>query len=86
MPRRMPFPHPASDHCALLGLTIDQLELRRSRDEAASLLAATPLKIGEPLTRESLHDAMQALFATGRFAIFRPKRIARKRPASGCAF
>ena len=52
-----------------LGLTIDQLELPGvPADEAASLLAATPLKIGEPLTRESLHDAMQALFATGRFA------------------
>ena len=37
-------------------------------EEAASLLAATPLKIGEPLTREALHDAMQALFATGRFS------------------
>ena len=37
-------------------------------EEAASLLAATPLKIGEPLTRDNLHDAMQALFATGRFA------------------
>ena len=52
-----------------LGLTIAQLELPGvPADEAASLLAATPLKIGEPLTRESLHDAMQALFATGRFA------------------
>ncbi len=30
--------------------------------------AATPLKVGEPLTREALHDAMQALFATGRFS------------------
>ena len=37
-------------------------------EEAASLLAATPLKIGEPLTREALHDAMQTLFATGRFS------------------
>ncbi len=37
-------------------------------DEAASLLAATPLKTGEPLTREALHGAMQALFATGRFS------------------
>jgi len=52
-----------------LGLTIDQIELPGiTPDEAASLLAATPLKIGQPLTRDTLHDAMQALFATGRFA------------------
>jgi outer membrane protein insertion porin family len=52
-----------------LGLTIDQIELPGvPPEEAASLLAATPLKIGEPLTRDNLHDAMQALFATGRFA------------------
>lgn len=52
-----------------LGLTIDQIELPGvPPEEAASLLAATPLKIGEPLTRDALHDAMQALFATGRFS------------------
>ena len=52
-----------------LGLAIDQIELPGvPPEDAASLLAATPLKIGEPLTREALHDAMQALFATGRFA------------------
>src|SRR5437899_3537774 len=52
-----------------LGLAIDQIELPGvPPEEAATLLAATPLKIGEPLTREALHDAMQALFATGRFA------------------
>ena len=52
-----------------LGLTIDEMELPGvPPEEAASLLAATPLKIGEPLTREKLHDAMQALFATGRFS------------------
>jgi len=52
-----------------LGLPIDQIELPGvPPQEAASLLAATPLKIGEPLTREALHDAMQALFATGRFS------------------
>ncbi len=52
-----------------LGLAIDQIELPGvSPEEAAALLAATPLKIGEPLTREKLHDAMQALFATGRFS------------------
>jgi outer membrane protein assembly complex protein YaeT len=52
-----------------LGLAIDQIELPGlPPEEAAPLLAATPLKIGEPLTREALHDAMQALFATGRFS------------------
>ena len=52
-----------------LGLPIDQIELPGvPPEEAASLLATTPLKIGEPLTREALHDAMQSLFATGRFS------------------
>ena len=52
-----------------LGLAIDQIELPGvPPEEAAALLAATPLKIGDPLTRETLHDAMQALFATGRFS------------------
>jgi len=52
-----------------LGLAIDQIELPGvPPEEAAALLAATPLKIGEPLTRETLHDTMQALFATGRFS------------------
>jgi outer membrane protein insertion porin family len=52
-----------------LGLTIDQVELPGiPPDEAAALLTSTSLKIGEPLTRENLHDAMQALFATGRFS------------------
>jgi len=52
-----------------LGLTLDQLELPGvPPEEAPALLAATPLKLGEPLTREALHDAMQALFATGRFS------------------
>ncbi len=52
-----------------LGLAIDQIDLPDiPPEEAAALLAATPLKIGEPLTREALHDAMQALFATGRFS------------------
>ena len=52
-----------------LGLTIDQVELPGVLpDDAASLLSATPLKIGQPLTRDMLHDAMQALFATGRFS------------------
>src|SRR5579859_5163603 len=48
---------------------IDQIELPGFQsEEAASLLSATPLKVGDPLTREALHDAMQALFATGRFS------------------
>jgi outer membrane protein insertion porin family len=52
-----------------LGLAVDAMELPGvPPEEAAALLAATPLKVGEPLTREKLHDAMQALFATGRFA------------------
>ena len=52
-----------------VGLTIDQIELPGvPPEEAALLLASTPLKVGEPLTREALHDAMQALYATGRFA------------------
>ena len=52
-----------------LGLTIDQIELPGvPPEEAGALLAATPLKVGAPLTRDNLHDAMQALFASGRFA------------------
>jgi outer membrane protein insertion porin family len=52
-----------------LGLTIDQIELPGVPPEEGSvLLASTPLKIGEVLTRDTLHDTMQALFATGRFA------------------
>ncbi len=51
-----------------LGLAIDQIELPGvAPEEAVSLLASTPLKIGEPLTRDTLHDAMKALFASGRF-------------------
>ena len=57
-----------------LGLAIDQIELPGvPPEEVAALLAATPLKIGEPLTREALHDAMQALFATGRFSDIQAK-------------
>jgi outer membrane protein assembly factor BamA len=52
-----------------LGLPMDQIDLPGvPPEDAPSLLATMPLKIGEPLTRDSLHDAMQALFATGRFA------------------
>jgi outer membrane protein insertion porin family len=52
-----------------LGLTIGRIELPGvPQEEVVGLVAAMPLKIGEPLTRENLHDAMQALYATGRFA------------------
>jgi outer membrane protein insertion porin family len=52
-----------------LGLTIDEIEFPDVEPgDAASLVAATQLKIGEPLSRDELHDAMKALFATGRFA------------------
>src|SRR5579862_1375998 len=52
-----------------LGLPVDQLELPGvPPEESTSLLQAIPLKVGEPLTRDKLHDTMQALFATGRFA------------------
>jgi outer membrane protein insertion porin family len=51
-----------------LGLPIDEIEVAGvAPEEAAHLLATTPLKTGEPLTRQALHDAMQSLFATGRF-------------------
>jgi outer membrane protein insertion porin family len=51
-----------------LGLPIDEIEFPGvPPDEVPSLLAASTLKIGDPLTRENLHDAMQTLFATGRF-------------------
>jgi len=54
---------------AYLGLTIDEIELPGvPPDEAAALLAATSLKIGDPLTRDTLRDAMKALFASGRFS------------------
>ncbi len=52
-----------------LGLTLDQVEMPGiPPEDAAALLAATPLKVGEPLTRDALHDAMQVLFSTGRFS------------------
>ncbi len=52
-----------------LGLAIDEIEFPGiAEDEASALRATTQLKIGDPLTREALHHAMQALFATGRFA------------------
>ncbi|MGA8299603.1 MAG: POTRA domain-containing protein, partial [Terriglobales bacterium] len=52
-----------------LGLTIDEIDLPGvPQDEATALIAATPLKVGETLTRDTLRDAIKALFATGRFA------------------
>ena len=54
---------------AYLGLPVSEIELPGvGAEEAAGLLAATPLKAGEPLTRQALHDAIQTLFATGRFS------------------
>jgi outer membrane protein assembly complex protein YaeT len=52
-----------------LGAPVTEIELSGvSPEEATHLLAATQLKLGEPLTRQVLHDAMQTLFASGRFA------------------
>jgi outer membrane protein insertion porin family len=52
-----------------IGLTIDQIELPGvAPEEATALLASIPVKVGQALTRDTLHDAMQALFATGRFS------------------
>ena len=52
-----------------LGLTIDEIGLPGvAPEEAASLLAGTPLKVGEPLTRDNLRDAIKALFVSGRFS------------------
>jgi len=52
-----------------LGLTIDEIEFPGiDPHDAATLIGATSLKTGEPLTRDNLHDAIKALFATGRFA------------------
>src|SRR5258706_11695594 len=52
-----------------LGVPVTEIELPGvPPEEAEHLLAATPLKLGDPLTRQALHDAMQSLFATGRFA------------------
>jgi len=52
-----------------IGLTIDEIELPGvAPEDANALLGALPLKIGNPLTRDGLHDAIQALFASGRFS------------------
>src|SRR5262249_5138956 len=52
-----------------LGVPVTEMELTGvPADEATHLLGATQLKLGDPLSRQGLHDAMQSLFATGRFA------------------
>ena len=52
-----------------LGAPVTEIELPGIPDQdAAHLLESTQLKLGDPLTRQSVHDAMQSLFATGRFA------------------
>jgi outer membrane protein assembly complex protein YaeT len=52
-----------------LGLTVDEMELPGvAPEDVSTLLGAVPLKVGVPLTRDGLHDAIQALFATGRFS------------------
>lgn len=55
-----------------LGVPVTEIELPGvPAEDAAHLLTATPLKLGEPLTRPALRDAMHSLFATGRFADIR---------------
>jgi outer membrane protein insertion porin family len=52
-----------------LGVPVVEIELPGVRaEDTGYLLEAIPLKIGDPLTRQGVHDAMQALFASGRFA------------------
>jgi outer membrane protein insertion porin family len=71
-PSQQPSAEPPPNFAAItpyLGLTIDEVEFPGvAADESASLLTVTQLKIGEPLSRDGLHEAMQALFTTGRFA------------------
>ncbi len=52
-----------------VGLTVDEIEFPDvSPEESSALIALTPLKVGEPLTRDALRDAIKALFASGRFS------------------
>ncbi len=52
-----------------VGLAIDEIQFPGvPADDISSLISSTTLKVGEPLTRDNLHDAMKALFATGRFS------------------
>ena len=49
-----------------LGLTIDEIDMPGvPQEEAAALIALTPLKVGDPLTRDNLRDAMQGLVRHG---------------------
>lgn len=51
-----------------LGLRIEEIEIPGvPAEETTRLLAPTPLKNGDVLTREAVHDAIQFLFSTGRF-------------------
>jgi outer membrane protein insertion porin family len=60
---------PSSVISAYEGLPIRDIEMPGvAREDAAQMIATTPLKVGDPLTRQALHDAIQALFASGRFA------------------
>jgi outer membrane protein insertion porin family len=60
---------PSPGISAYEGLPIRAIEMPGvAPEDAAHMIAATPLKPGEPLTRQALHDAIQALFASGRFA------------------
>jgi outer membrane protein insertion porin family len=61
-------PQPAAIS-SYVGLPIREIDIAGAAPEdAAPMIAATPLKVGAPLTREALHDAIQALFASGRFS------------------
>jgi len=52
-----------------LGLTIDEIDLPGvAAEEGNALIAMTPLKVGDALTRDNLRDAIKGLFSTGRFA------------------
>jgi outer membrane protein insertion porin family len=52
-----------------LGLAIDEIDFPGlAPNEATSLLALTSLKVGETLSRDTLREAIKALFASGRFA------------------
>lgn len=71
-PSQLPSAEPPSNLGAItpyLGLAIDEIEFPRvATDEAGSILTTIQLKVGEPLTRDGLHDAIRALFASGHFA------------------
>ena len=66
----VPGPQPKVGSIAgYLGLRIEEVEIPGVvGEEAARLLAPTLLRSGEVLTREAVHDAIQSLFASGRFS------------------